>query len=220
MIAGHLAELELPYLELEDSCDKAMKFMDEFKLSHYPVVNGALFVGMIYEQDLYELDDWTKTIRGSKLRLPSVSVFEQEHFLTLVNKIQLSKLSCLPVIDEKNAFKGVITRHKIVNVFGLSSIVEDTGGVIEIEMASIDYSLADISRIVENNGLKILGSFIRNHTEENKIILTLKLNKQEVEVILNSLDRFGYTVMASYQSKIETTDLKNRYDNLMNYLNI
>ena len=40
MKLGDLADNQLPELEIIDACDKAMGFMDEFKLSHYPVING------------------------------------------------------------------------------------------------------------------------------------------------------------------------------------
>ncbi len=220
MTAGQLADLEFPYLETVDSCEKAMGFMDEFKLSHYPVINGSLFVGLVYEEDVYELEDWSKTLVQSKIRLPEVSIQANEHFLSAVNKIQMSSLSCLPVIDDRNVFLGVITRNRVVDVFGNSSIVQDQGGVIEIEMAAIDYYLTEITRVVENTGMKILGTYIRNTPETNKIVLTLKLNKAEVESVINALDRFGYTILASYQAKSENTDMQNRYDNLMNFLNI
>ena len=108
----------------------------------------------------------------------------------------------------------------MVSVFGNSSIVQDQGGVIEIEMASIDYYLTEITRIVENTGMKILGTYIRNNPDANKIVLTIKLNKQEVESVISALDRFGYTVLASYQAKSEDSDMQSRYDNLMNFLNI
>lgn len=220
MTAGQLVDLELPYLETVDTLDKAIGFMDEFKLSHYPVINGALFIGLIYEEDAYELDDWSKTIAQSKIRLPEISIGVNEHFLTAVNKIEISKLSCLPVVDEQNAFMGLLTRDRVVNVFGNSSIVQDQGGVIEIEMATIDYYLTEITRIVENTGMKILGTYIRSNPDANKIVLTIKLNKPEVETVISALDRFGYNVLASYQSKSENSDMQNRYDNLMNFLNI
>ncbi|MFT4752905.1 MAG: acetoin utilization protein AcuB [Salibacteraceae bacterium] len=220
MTAGELAELELPYLETVDSCDKAMGFMDEFKLSHYPVVNEGVFEGLVYESDIYELDDWSVSLTNSKLRLPAISITHTAHFLTVVNKLEISKLSCLPVVGSNNSFKGVITRNRIVAVFGESSIVSEAGGVIEIELLPSDYYLTDITRIIENTGQKILGTYIRNNPEDTKIVLTVKLNKPEVEAVLSSLDRFGYTVLASYQSKSENDDMQNRYDNLMNFLNI
>lgn len=220
MTAGQVSESELPYLEITDSCDKAMGFMDEFKLTHFPVVNDSQFVGLIYEEDIYEIDDWSQSIANSKVRLPDVSISTFQHFLSAVNKMQVSKISCLPVVDANGLFQGVITRNRIVEVFGNASIVQDSGGVIEVEMAVNDYYLTEITRIVENTGLKILGTYIRTNLDNNKIVLTIKLNKQEVETVISSLDRFGYNVLASYQAKSENDDMKNRYDNLMNFLNL
>ncbi|MGB0391145.1 MAG: CBS domain-containing protein [Salibacteraceae bacterium] len=220
MTAGQVAESELPYLELNDSIDKAMGFMDEFKLTHFPVIDGSQFVGLIYEEDIYEIDDWSQSISNSKIRLPNVCIDATKHFLSCVNKMQVSKISCLPVVDAKSTFLGVVSRSRIVDVFGKAAIVEDAGGVIEVEMAITDYYLTEISRIVENTGVKILGTYIRTSKDNNKLVLTIKLNKQEVESVINSLDRFGYQVVASYQAKSENDDMQNRYDNLMNYLNI
>ena len=220
MTAGQFADLELPYLETVDTCDKAMGFMDEFKLSHYPVVNGSLFVGLIYEEDIFELADWSQTIAQSKVRTPDVSINASEHFLSVVNKMNASKLSCIAVVDANNHYQGIITQNKVVNVFGSASIVQDTGSVIEIEMAPNDYYLTEITRIIESTGVKILGTYIRTDTEANKIVLTIKLNKQEVEDVLSALDRFGYNVLASYHLKYETESMQDRYDNLMNLLNL
>ncbi len=220
MKLGDLADNQLPELEILDSCDKAMGFMDEFKLSHYPVINGSLFVGLIYEEDVYEFEDWSQTISQCKIRLPNVSVNENEHFLTAVQKMTASGLSVIPVVDEKNFYRGMITNDMIVQVFGNSSIVQDIGGVIEIEIAPQDYYLTEITRIIESTGTKILGSYIRNIPDDHKIVVTLKLNTQEVEEVLSALDRFGYVVFASYNLKSEDSLRKDRYDNLMQYLNI
>jgi len=220
MTASEVADIELPYLETVDTCEKAMGFMDEFKLSHYPVVNGSVFVGLVYEEDIFELSDWGQTLAQSKLRLPSVCILESEHFLSVVHKVQTSKLSCIPVVDDKNQYKGLITRERIVNVFGSASIVQDVGSVIEIDLAPNDYYLTEITRIVESTGVKILGTYIRTIADNNKIVLTIKLNKQEVEGVLSALDRFGYNVFASYQLKSERKHIQDRYDHLMYLLNL
>ena len=220
MTAGQFTDTELPVLETNDTCDKAMSFMDEFKLSHYPVVNESKFVGLIYEEDIFEMSDWSQSISGSKVRLPDVSILENQHFLSVVEKIHVSKLSCLAIVDQDNVYLGLITISRIVNAFGSSSIVSDTGSVIELEMAPSDYYLTEITRIVENTGVKILGTYIRTESDSNKMVLTIKLNKQEVEEVLNALERYGYTVKASYHLKIENDGMKDRYDNLMSLLNL
>lgn len=219
MTAGELADIEFPLLEQVDSCDQAVSFMDEFKLSHYPVINGNLFIGLIYEEDLFELEDWSKTIVQSKIRLPKVSVDETDHFLSVVQKMHEAKISVVPVVDKRGNYKGVITNSRVVQVFGGASIVQDIGSVIELELAANDYYLTEISRIIENSNIKILGTYIRN-IADNKIVLTIKLNKQEIEGVLSSLDRFGYRVFASYYLKNNASVNQDRYDNLIHILNL
>jgi len=219
MTAAELADEELPLLKQVDTCDQAMSFMDEYKLSHYPVVNEGLYVGLVYEKDLFEFDDWSQTIAQSHIRLPQISVNENDHFLSTVQRMFESKLTVLPVINTKGLYKGMISNSRVVQVFGSASIVQDIGSVIEIELAANDYYLTEISRIIENTNVKILGTYIRN-IADNKIVLTIKLNKHEVEEALNTLDRFGYKVFASYHLKSENSTPQDRFENLMHILNL
>ena len=219
MTAGEVADVEIPILDISDTCDKAMSFMDECKLSHYPVVSENLFVGLVYEEDLFEFDDWSQSLSESKVRLPKISVNENSHFLSVVKLLNSSKISVVPVTDEKDIYKGVITNTQVVRVFGDSSIVSDLGGVIEIEMVPSDYSMQEISRVIESTNVKILGSYVRS-VEENKLVVTLKLNKEEVELTINTLHRFGYKLYASYNLRSEKNVDHDRYENLMHILNL
>lgn len=220
MVAAEIVNTQWPVLEIVDGIEKALGFMEEYKVSHYPVVNGALLVGVVFEDDLYEISDWSLTLAQSKVRIVPVSVNENSHFLTVVNVIKDGKLSCIPVANEKNVYQGVISRWDIVDVFGDSSIVSDLGGVVEIKLTPVDYYLAEISKIIESTGVKILGTYIRTDSQNNLLYLTVKLNKQEIEDVLAALDRFGYTVSASYQRKFDQSNLKDRFDNLMYMLNL
>jgi predicted transcriptional regulator len=220
MTASEIAYRDLPELSLVDSCDKAMGYMDEFKLSQFPVVNGSLYIGLIYEEDVYQIEDWSLSIAQSKVRLPQVCVMEEEHFLSVVERLYTGQISVVPVVDQKNMYKGVVSRSTIVDIFGNASIVQDIGSVIEIEMVANDYYLTEIVRVVEHTGVKVLGTYIRSLPDVNKIILTLKINTQHIEQVLSALDRYGYKVFASYNLKSEDSIRKDRFDNLMHFLNL
>ena len=89
----------------------------------------------------------------------------------------------------------------------------------EIKLVANDYYLTEITQIIENTNAKILGTYIRT-IADNTIVLTIKLNKQEVEEALSALDRYGYQVYASYHLKSKDTSRQDRYDNLMHILNL
>jgi hypothetical protein len=88
-----------------------------------------------------------------------------------------------------------------------------------IELWSKDYSMQQIARIVEENDAKILSLSILPG-EDGRIELHIKLNKPEINAILQSLERFGYYVKASFQEEVYTEELRRRYDELMRYLNL
>jgi hypothetical protein len=50
--------------------------------------------------------------------------------------------------------------------------------------------------------------------------VSIKVNKIDIGAILQTFDRYGYYVKATFGDDEDTDDLKDRYDSLMNYLNI
>ena len=99
-------------------------------------------------------------------------------------------------------------------------VVKTPGAIIVLEMSMSDYSLFEISRIVEEDNAKILGSFITRFPDSTKMELTIKLNVENVQSIMSSLERFKYTITASYNKKLVNDNLNDRYDQLMKYLNM
>ena len=50
--------------------------------------------------------------------------------------------------------------------------------------------------------------------------LTLKVNREEIGSIVQSLERYDYKVIAYFQESAHLEDLKGRYDELMRFINI
>jgi hypothetical protein len=88
-------------------------------------------------------------------------------------------------------------------------------------MNHIDYSLAEISRLIEENHAKILSSILKEDPLDNgKIRLTLKINQLDLSRIVATLERFGYRVIGRYQESRPVGDEKERIDMLLRYLDI
>ena len=95
------------------------------------------------------------------------------------------------------------------------------GGILVLSMDLIDYSLAEISRYVEENNAKVISStMIEDPLDKGKIKLTLKINQMDLSRVVATLERFGYRVIGRYQENRTDTDDKDRIDMLMRYLNI
>jgi hypothetical protein len=130
------------------------------------------------------------------------------------------QLTIIPVIDSEENFLGVITMQTLVNYFGTLNGIKDTGGIIVLEMNKSDYSLSEIGRIVESNNSLVLSSYVSSSSDSTKIEVTLKLNVADLKHVMATFERFEYTILASYQETEYHEQLKDRFDSLMNYLNM
>jgi flagellar hook-associated protein FlgK len=51
--------------------------------------------------------------------------------------------------------------------------------------------------------------------------ITIKVNKREIQSLIKTLNRYNYVIKETFTEDEETyNDLRDRYDALMNYLNI
>jgi hypothetical protein len=101
------------------------------------------------------------------------------------------------------------------------NLEDQPGGLIVLEIRSNDYVLSEIARIVESNDAKILMLKVRPLPGTTHFEITLHLNRPDIASILQAFDRYNYYVRYSWSPlEKERMDLKERYDALMNYLNI
>src|SRR5690348_3300298 len=56
MIARDLINDSFPPLKPTDTGLKAIRWMEEFRLDHLPIVDGTNYIGLISEQDILKLD--------------------------------------------------------------------------------------------------------------------------------------------------------------------
>ncbi|MCB0641068.1 MAG: CBS domain-containing protein, partial [Phaeodactylibacter sp.] len=83
-----------------------------------------------------------------------------------------------------------------------------------------DYSLAEMSRLVESENAAVLSAFVSSSLDGSLIDVTLKINRQNVQPIISVFERFNYEIKATFNERDYTDTLRERYDLLMNYLNV
>jgi acetoin utilization protein AcuB len=220
MIARDLITEEIPPLKPNEAALKAVSWMDEFKVSHLPVVHHRELLGMISESDLLDLDSTSSSINESGVPLINVFSYDHQHLFEVVKTLSDHNLSVIPVLNDKDLYIGSITISKLMKVISEMSVVSDAGGIVELELNVNDYSLSEIAQIVESNNAKILGSFITSHPDTTKIQLTFKTNRNDLGAILQTFNRYNYTVTAAYDQGNHEEDMKTRFDSFMKYLDI
>jgi len=220
MIAADLVSLDLPILKTSDSGDFAIEMMEEFKVTHLPIVNNTEFLGLISEADILDLNEPDEALGAHKLSLSRPYVLNNAHIFEVIKHVTRQKLSLIPVLDSKHDYVGAITLQTLVENFDKLISTETPGGVIVLELNIHDYSLSEIARIVESNDAKILNLYISSETDTTKLDVTIKINRTDLTRILQSFLRYNYNVKASFHESSFGEDLKERFDSFMNYLNI
>jgi len=221
MIAKQLlTDLILPVKNSDTGTD-ALYYMDEYKISFIPVVEEGGFLGLISETDIFNMQNPDQILSEQDLRYRKIFIRENQHILDVMKIMSSEKLAVLPVLDEKDHYQGSITSDKLTEHFTKMVAVDNPGAIIILELNQSDYVLSQIAQIVEDQDAKILSLYVTPEKESTRMELTIKLNQMEIQAIIQALNRYNYTIKATYTEDQERDeDLRDRYDSLMNYLNI
>ena len=211
---------EIPPLTHSDTGEKALSWMEEFKVSHLPVLKLGNFVGVISESDILDKMDLEKSLDELFQHLPRPYVISTDHIYQILSRISELKLSVIPILDDKENYIGCTTVQHLMSLIANTGSIKENGGILVLEMAHCDYSMAQIGQIVESNDAKILSSYIMSSPDSTSIEVTLKINKIELDPIIRTFERYDYIIKASFQKSVYQEDLNYRYDALMNYLNL
>lgn len=218
--AKELINPMIPPLKPGDKASKAIMWMEELRLNQLPVVDKGRFLGLLTEEIILEDNEIDKLVGEYDLEGENCYVFEGQHIMEVL-KVSYDHDAQIIAVVKGEEFEGVISTDNALEAMSLTLAVQNEGAVITLSMRHMDYSLSEISRLIEENSAKILGLFItQDMLDPGKIKLTLKLNKSDLSHIVATLERFGYHIVATYQeSKIVSND-KERLDILFKYLSI
>ncbi|MGD1847644.1 MAG: CBS domain-containing protein [Salibacteraceae bacterium] len=220
MRAKELIVEDIPAIPPSFLAAQALDLMDEYKLTHLPVVENNVYLGMVSEDGLLDAEDPTGTLEPLRNQLNPNGVSPEDHVFEVIRALSNHQLSAVPVITQKRQYLGTTTVQRLMQVIAEMPVVEGPGGILILELNVNDYSLSEIARLVENNDAKILGSFITRSPDSTKMELTLKINRPDLQAIQKTFERFDYTITDAFDQSDAFEDLKSRYDLLMNYLNM
>ena len=220
MLAYELITEEVPSLKPTDTGKKVLDWMEDFRISHLPVVNKREFLALISYTDLLDLNNTKKTIEHSRLSMIKAFVREDYHIFDVLKVISNHNVSAVAVLDANNNYMGIITADSIIQKIANMPFVHEPGSIVILEMNIRDYFLSQIAQIVEGNDAKILNMHINAHPDSAKIEITLKINKEDLSSILHTFGRYNYTVKATFHQNNMNDELKKRYDEFMHFLNI
>jgi len=220
MIARDLISKVVPPLRPGDDADRALLWMDDFKVSHLPVVDGKSFIGLISEADIMDSNAPGSTIGELDADFEKAFVKDTQHIYAVIRRLASTDLTCIAVLDQDEQYVGCITLSDLVVKFDELAVINRPGGIVVIHMKESNYSLAQLAHIIESNGTSILSSYIGQQKGSGMIDVTMKVDREDLGPTIQSLERHGYEVTAYFEEGTHLEDLKGRYDELMRYINI
>lgn len=220
MRAQELISELIPPLKYSETGEKALNWMNEFRVSHLPVVKGNQYIGLLSENDVYDMPDPAMKLEECFVNLPKPFIYENRHVYEVMKMIADLKITVVPILDENNEYIGCTDLLFLMSQITAVISIKEPGGILVLVMNIHDYSLTEIARIVEENNAKILSSYITSLPDSTEIEVTIKINTTDLDRIIHTFNRYDYTIKASFAKGNFADDLKRRYDELMNYLNM
>ena len=220
MLSSQLINHNIPQLQLLDTVGKAKQLINDFKLTHLPVVSENKFLGIISEEDLLDIEEDKTTIELVQDNFIKLFIYDDMHFLNAVNYSNLHETNVVPVLNRANDWVGILTTTDLLKILGEFAGANEIGGLIILEMERVHFSISEISRIVESNDCTILHLNTTTNAETGILRVTLNINKSEIATIVSTFERFEYNVLYHFgiQNFEDKTD--SNFRNLMNYLQI
>lgn len=196
----------------------AIERMDRLHLDILPIIHKNHLVNYAGFEEIEQLNP--------KMELSELELYEpilpfvntNQHLLHALTRLKSLNVSLMAVLDENGEYQGVLITKDVVKAISNSLSIRSSGSIIVLRIKPNDYSLSDISRIIEYSDAKILGFFIFEVEGSNDIEVHLKLNTTVLKHILATLERYDYKVVQYFNREDLADDMDQRYENLMNYI--
>lgn len=213
-------EKDIVTISTTQTIGEAIEAMESMALHQIAVVNDVVAEGILHWEDIYEIENKNQTINALNIREKNVGINGAMHLFEAAKLIAENGWEVLPVLDASMNYEGCLRWDSVFAQISNMMAINLSGSMLVLRRLSIDYSMAEIARICESNECRVISSGIMQEDGTNGLIVTLKLDKQEIGGVIAAFERYEYEVIATFGDNEYKDFLKDRYDSLMNYLNV
>ena len=205
-------------IDSNETIEKVQDFFIEIPFSHFPVLENDVFIGCIAAEDVEtfetqkKLSDYRYTVEGFFVRT----------FMSWLDVLEVfarNNANIVPILDENNKYVGYYEVTDIIKFLNGTPFLKEIGGIIIVEKNINEYSMSQITQIVESNNGKLLGIFISEATND-KVQVTIKITLGSMNEIIQSFRRFNYEIISEHNEDNYLNVLKERSAYLDKYLNM
>lgn len=220
MLNKEIISASIPSLHLNDPVSQALDLMADFHVTHLPVVVEDKLAGLVSEDALLNVEDDSMRLSQLQGSFSKIAAHADAFFFEAVQMVNESALTVVPVISGESEYIGSITATDLLRQLGRTGGVNDTGGIIVLEMEKVSFSFSEISKLVETNDAQITQLNTYPDASSGSFYIILRINKLEISDIIATFQRYEYQVKYYFGEELYENELRSNYDHLMNYLNI
>lgn len=214
-----IVQHDLPFLRKSYDVVEALGLMDYYRLSHLPVVEDNRFLGIVAEEDLLNQDEEEMDSERFEIPLARHYALPGDHVFDVLRKTADNRLSLIPVVDDDARYYGSISQPVLLSTISNMMSLSSEGATIILDVRSHDYSLQQISRIVEEHEAKVVALAVE-YQPDGSLKIHIRTSVQDLNRIRHSFERFGYQVALVFQADKYNEDLHDRYQELMRYFDL
>ena len=220
MLTRDLLTQTLPHLKLHDKVFHALQLMNDYHVTHLPIVDNEKYIGLLSEEILLHAEDDNAELVELQPAILNISVRDNEHLLSVIQDTVENDLSIMPVVNEDNELLGCITKDDLLKNASEFMSLNEPGGIIVLELDPKQYSFNELSRLIESNDAQITQLNTSTDSDTGLLTATIKINKADVADVVASLQRHEYNVKYYFGEELYENEVRSNYENLMNYLKI
>lgn len=208
---------EIKPLSLQSTVKVAKDLFDHFPITHFPVIEDNKLLGSFAEEDIHANESIGLALLESAHLLNSFFADEKATVLELLKIFADNDTNIIPVLDTNKNYMGYYDLRDVLDVFSTSPFMIEESETLIIEKLEKEYSMSEVSQIVESNGGKLLGLYLSKN-KGGFVAITLKIITNELNEIMHTFRRYNYKIISTHENDIYLEDLKNRSEYLQKYL--
>ena len=203
-----------------DSIQQALEKLQDMLCKELVVLNGDDYIGLVNETILLDAEDEDAPLSSIKINTAPIQLKFNQHPYDALVMITVYNSTIIPILDQDNKYIGVLTQLDILKAISSIQSQNESGAIIVLATGLHDFSLSQIAHLVESDNCRILNCATKINLESDNIEVTLKVDKSNINALLNSFLRHNYLVLETHNTIAAFDDTADRYQQLMNYINI
>ena len=203
-----------------DSIQQALDKLQDMLCKELVVLNGDDYIGLVNETILLDAEDEEAPLSSIKINTAPIQLKFNQHPYDALVMITVYNSTIIPILDQDNKYIGVSTQLDILKAISSIQSQNESGAIIVLATGLHDFSLSQIAHLVESDNCRILNCATKINLESDNIEVTLKVDKSNINALLNSFLRHNYLILETHNTIAAFDDTADRYQQLMNYINI